>query len=412
MLSPSLNYKTKYTTSDITTKTYLGLNKIELDLMKFIGNIQTVETTTKTKGFHLDSGVDTTIYDTGIGSFNAIDTQNINNVYYKKVTRKFTIALAGGFDGWDIFRTSRSNTDKFKNIENSDYNAYLRGIQTFADTEDYHIDLFCTPNINFSDNTYLVEEAITLVENRSDCFYVVDAPYLSNSTNIANQVIGLLETTDIDTSYASTYFGYIGISDPNTNKNLFIPPTGEVLRIMALTDKTTKPWFAPAGTNRGLIYNSSNLIKNFNLSERDSLQLGRINPIISTENYGINVFGQRTLFNGTNNNLLTKINVRKLLNYIKKEIKDIALSSLFEQNNQTNVNNFLNKTKILLSNIQKQQGLNKYDLTVDDYNNTPENIDRGLMFFILNLYPISATEGIGINFTINPSDNIITFTNS
>jgi phage tail sheath protein FI len=251
-----------------------------------------------------------------------------------------------------------------------------------------------------------------MVENRDDCFYVIDAPYLPNSVTLASQIVDMLQATEIDTSYAATYFSHIGILDPNTKQNIFIPSTGEVIRVMALTDKVKAPWFAPAGINRSLIKKAKSVVRSFTAPERDILQLGRINPIVKFNTYGVDIFGQRTLLNGTTNNLLTKINVRRMLNYLKKQIRDIALTCLFEQNDQTNVNNFLDKANIVLSTIQRERGLNKYVLSVDNDNNTPENIDRGLMFFILDLYPTSATEGIGLTFNINPSDNTVKFTNA
>ncbi len=79
---------------------------------------------TKTKGFHMDSGAtvvtignafttsgESSFY-VGDASFNSEPTSP-ENPYYRLYARKFTLCFAKGFDGWDIYRESRTNGDDF-----------------------------------------------------------------------------------------------------------------------------------------------------------------------------------------------------------------------------------------------------------------------------------------------------------
>src|SRR5690606_35780160 len=89
-------------------------------------------------------------------------------VYEKAYARKFTVAFAGGFDGWDVYRTSRSNTEQFtiqrlpqdqtqfeeiiltdgdRGVK-SDYYAFLEAIRTFSNPESFDINVFATPGID------------------------------------------------------------------------------------------------------------------------------------------------------------------------------------------------------------------------------------------------------------------------
>ena len=132
---------------------------------------------------------------------------NMEGTLYENVSlRKFTVYPFGGFDGWDIYRTSRTNTDDFKatkykgTIENgngatfskvtntdalsldsgaitSDYYAYLAGANQFEIPERYVINLFATPGIDYVNNTMLVNDILDMLEEkRGDTFYVVNTP--------------------------------------------------------------------------------------------------------------------------------------------------------------------------------------------------------------------------------------------
>lgn len=427
-LAPKIFYKTDYLTSDKLNKTYLGVSErgydtsskgtgLNQNLFNFFGEL--AETgITKTKGFHMDSGATGTYtdgnyvigqFETGADKFQtSLDTVNPNNAYFDKRTRKFTLVPAGGFDGWDVYRDERTNKNSYRTggiyaFDTSDYNAYLAAYQTMENPEAVRINILATPNINWSDHNALVTDVLEIVEDtRKDCIYIIDAPDLISPTDAsyAEDIADLMSSTDLDTSYAATYAPYIQIFDSTSASNVYIPPTGEVLRAMAFTDNNKFPWFAPAGYSRGVV-NAAKKTR-YKLAEplRNTLYDARINPIADFSDIGVDIFGQKTL--QIKDSALDRINVRRLLLYLRQVIANVSVTLLFDQNDDVVVNEFLNKVTPILENVKRERGLNGYKI---DYltNNTPESRDRNELYFNLYLKPTSALEYLGIIFSITPS---------
>ena len=217
----------------------------------------------------------------------------------------------------------------------------------------------------------------------------------------ANDIIDLLETADIDTSYACTYFPWIQVRDTTNYVNVYIPPTGEVVKSMAYTDNTKFPWFAPAGLNRGVTDAKKSKYK-LSLEARDILYNGKVNPLADFAEAGTAIFGQKTLLDDADS-ALNRINVRRLLLQIKVLISNIAIRLIFEQNDQATIDQFLQKATPILDTIKRERGLYEFQIKMDDSNNTPETRDRNELYGEIFLKPTRSVEFIGITFTITPS---------
>ena len=443
--TPSIFYKTKYNADERVRKVYLGISEngystanskgtgVNQNFFNFNGFLNGGSTSgfTKSKGFHMDSGA-TGIYVEGtayIGEFEvgAGQIQTINDVvdpqnpYYDIATRKFTFVPSGGFDGWDINRGYRSYGDLYRQggiydgvpvntTPMNDFQAWETAVHTFDNPEEVTINLFSTPGINWADNTILVQDTIEMIEKqRTDTLYVIDAPdsnvqivigQTKNDVVAAQDIVGLLEDAEIDSSYSCTYFPWIQMRDTQNNVNIFLPPTGEVVKAMAFTDNTAFPWFAPAGLNRGV----TNALKSkykLSLDARDILYEGRINPMADFADAGTAIFGQKTL--QVKESALDRINVRRLLLQIKVLIANVAIRLVFEQNDQATIDQFLQKVTPILDTIKRERGLTDFQIKMDDSNNTPETRDRNELYGEIFLKPTRALEFIGITFTITPT---------
>jgi hypothetical protein len=424
--TPTIFYKTTYTDSDKLKKTFLGISEkgystttyngksINQNLFNFNGAVTTSTSYIKTKGFHMDSGATDvyTVGNTNIGEFVVGEGQlrDFNDIsssiqpYYDRNSRKFTLVPYGGFDGWDIYRDSRTNTDNFKigkplYFADSDYYAYLAGINKYSNSEETVMNLFATPGINWSDNLLLVNETIEMVEEeRGDCFYVIDAPDLEDSETLSQDIADLLDTTEIDTSYASTYYPWIQMNDPVNGVNLYMPPTGEVLKAFAYTDKIKAPWWANAGVSRGTT-NARRPRRRLSLTERDTLYAGRINSLPQFSDAGVVIFGQKTL--QVKDSALDRVNVRRLLLTIRKQISTIARNLLFDQNDDILIDEFLGKVNPILQNIKRERGI--FDFKIEYRSvNTPETRERNELYFKLYVKPTPALEYVGVEMIVTP----------
>ena len=408
---------------------------------------------TKTKGFHMDSGAtvvtignafttsgESSFY-VGDASFNSEPTSP-ENPYYRLYARKFTLCFAKGFDGWDIYRESRTNGDDFilgatgylkgacptsryptatgwgafKNISiggddsdwaNTDYYAYQLGIATFANPEATNINVFATSAIDYVNNSNLVEGAINMVQDdRADSVYICTTPdydmFLPTTTDnlgliFPTEAVNNLEETGIDSNYTATYYPWILVRDTVNNTQLYIPPTGEVCRNLALTDNIAFPWFASAGYTRGLVNSIKARIK-LTQENRDTLYKGRINPIATFSDVGTVIWGNKTLQQA--DSALDRLNVRRLLLQARKLISAVAVRLLFEQNDEIVRQQFLDSVNPILDSIRRDRGIYDFRVTVSS---SPEDLDRNTLTGKIYLKPTKALEFIDIEFLITPA---------
>ena len=482
-VTPFPVYKTKYdvagevtfqppfssvqrSSGDKLNRTYLGLsNTIGYDSSYFSykgkktpNDIATDTTSTEwpfvSKGFHMDSGATvvtiandystsgTSAFDVGAASFTS-DPSESTNPYYRLQSRKFTVFVRGGFDGWDIYRKFRTNGDDyvlggskylkgaftssqfptatgwgaFKKIvinnnstdwANTDYYAYLLGQQTFANPEATNINVFVTPGIDFVNNNNLVEDAIDMIETqRADSLYVMTCPdydmFATNTTSLATdliyptEIVDELDTTGIDSNYTATYYPWVLTRDTVNNTQIYLPPTAEVCKNLALTDNISFPWFASAGYTRGIV-SAIKARKKLTQEDRDTLYQGRINPIATFSDVGTVIWGNKTT--QVAESALDRINVRRLLLQARKLISAVAVRLLFEQNDDKVRQDFLDSVNPILDSIRRDRGLIDFRVVVT---NTPEDLDRNTMTGKIYLKPTKALEFIDIEFLITPT---------
>ena len=406
-----------------------------------------------TKGFHMDSGATVvtipagyatsgqSAFEVGYGSFNSEPTST-DNPYYKLNTRKFTVLAYGGFDGWDIYREYRTNNDSFalgqtgfkngaapsptyptatgwgafkaisgpnqESWANTDYYAYKWGQSTFANPEATNINVFATPGIDYVNNSNLVEDAIDMIEtDRADSIYITTTPdfnlFLPSYQDIEEgliypqEVVDNLENTGIDSNYTATYYPWILTRDSVNNTQIYIPPTSEVVKNLALTDNIAFPWFASAGYTRGLV-NAIRARRKLTQDDRDTLYKGRVNPIATFSDVGTVIWGNKTM--QIKESALDRINVRRLLLQARKLISAVAIRLLFEQNDNKVRQDFLDSVNPILDSIRRDRGLIDFRVTVS---NTPEDLDSNTLTGKIFLKPTRALEYIDIEFVITPT---------
>jgi hypothetical protein len=401
-------YKTSYLSGDSVNRTFLGIselgytgftndqvtfsnviNTVEADMFKYLGGVSTGTTTLK--GFHLESTANSTSFVTGDYTLSG----------YTKAERKFTLAPFGGFDGWDKFRAP---TFTVNTRDTSNRAAFKEGIDTFINPEEVDVNLFATPGIDFSDNEEVVKYALEIIEDRADTLYIMDSPRLTDDTakGTPEEVVLALQDTGIDSNYAATYWPWVQIEDQTSGKFVYIAPTAEVVKAIALTDNVAFPWFAPAGINRGT---SSDIVRRADIklsqANRDTLYEGRVNPIATFVQQGVVIYGQKTL--QIRQSALDRINVRRLLLQIRRVIAATSQTLLFEQNDQTLRDQFLSKVEPLLLQIQNQRGLTGFRVIMDESNNPPEVVDRNTLVGKIQLKPTRTAEFIDLTFQVLPT---------
>jgi len=332
------------------------------------------------------------------GSINLTSNTSIDS-------RKFIVPFQGGFDGFKPNLQKRTganilstNTQGFDISSNSadGYTAYKKAIDAISNPDEIDLNLIVLPGIVHSLHSSISTYAKDLCESRGDCFYIMDvAGYNDNISTAVSTVEGF------DSNYAGAYYPWVKIVDTNKNKPVWVPPSVVLPGVIAFNDRVAAEWYAPAGLNRGGLTEVIDVKMRLNQEQRDTLYENRINPIASFPGQGVCVWGQKTLQGRPS--ALDRINVRRLLIAAKKYIASATRYLVFEQNTAATRNRFLNIVNPYLESIQQRQGLYAFRVIMDETNNTPDIIDRNIMYGQLYLQPTKTAEYIKLDFNIQPT---------
>lgn len=131
---------------------------------------------------------------------------------------------------------------------------------------------------------------------------------------------------------------------------------------------------------------------------RDTLYEANINPIASFPAEGIVIFGQKTL--QITPSALDRINVRRLVIFLKRQISIIASTILFDQNVSVTWNRFKSQASTFLDSVKSRLGITEYRLILDETTTTPDLVDRNIVYAKIFIKPARAIEYIAIDFVI------------
>lgn len=322
--------------------------------------------------------------------------------------RRFLVGFQGGFDGKspshplylgkDITESNVQGLDCSKRFS-SGTKGYVRAFAALSNQDEFDINLLVTPGLSLDLHRTVINRGIDLCESREDCFYILDCVSAHNQPGRVDDAVQQVST--IDSNYCATYYPWVKIIDPATNVLQPYPPSALMMSVYASNDKTAAEWFAPAGLNRGGIESAVTVMDRLNFAERDTLYEGKVNPIAAFPGQGIVAFGQKTLQRRAS--ALDRVNVRRLLINLKKFIASSARFLLFEQNVAATRNRFLNIVNPFLENVQQRAGLYAFRVIMDESNNTPDLIDRNILYGQIFLQPARAVEFVILDFNLTPT---------
>ena len=273
---------------------------------------------------------------------------------------------------------------------------YADAINILANKDEYAFNVISTPGLNNADHPTPIGNLIEMVENRGDAIAVIDTVrYGSTITTVT------AEAGERDSSFASTYWPWLQISEPTNGQIVWVPASTLIPGVYANTDATAETWFAPAGFNRGGLLGVVQAERKLSQSQRDTLYVGKVNPIATFPGRGVVVFGQKTL--QQQSTALDRVNVRRLLISLKSFISQVADNLVFEQNTTATRNNFLSQVNPFLESVQQRQGLFAFKVVMDETNNTPDVIDRNQLVGQIFIQPTRTAEFILLDFNILPT---------
>ena len=206
-----------------------------------------------------------------------------------------------------------------------------------------------------------------------------------------------------------------GKTTDNGGNDIIVPSSHMILRTLANNDNIGFPWFAPAGTRRGIVDNASSVgyidsatgeFETISLTEatRDALHTAKVNPITFFSGAGIVNFGNLTKVSGSS--ALDRINVSRLVVFLRQQLNQIAKPFIFEPNDELTRNEIKQAVESFLLELVGQRALFDFLVVCDDTNNTPTRIDRNELYVDIAIEPVKSVEFIYIPLRIKNTGEI------
>ena len=253
---------------------------------------------------------------------------------------------------------------------------------------------------------------ITLAETTQDFLALVAPPYAVGTvqdaidwTNGQASTTGS-RTTAINSSFAAVHWPWVKVFSTFDGKDRWYDPSIFAARQMAYTDAVSDTWFAPAGFQRGRLTKPTEVEVKLNQGDRDSLYSGGniVNPIVAFPQQGLTIFGQRT--GQRTPTSLDRINVRRLMIYVRKVILASTQRFVFEPNDEFTWSQIEGVVNPFLDDIKRRRGITEFRVVCDDTTNTPLRVDRNELWTKVLLKPTKTAEVIvfEINLTNQSAD--------
>jgi len=301
--------------------------------------------------------------------------------------------------------------------KNNVISSYRNAIEVMTDEMVVNHNVITVPGIR---DPFLTDYVKNRVEAYGRSIFLMDIPQYDKQTlrifvserGIADarpdvgETSAQFELREVNSSYVASYFPDASVLDSsdsdegsvNVRRSVRVSPSVVALGALAKTDAVSQPWFAPAGFARGALDTITSIDVRLNAEDRDTLYESRINPIANFPNKQFVIFGQKTA--QLARTALDRVNVRRLVLEVKRQIGITAQRLLFEQNNKATRDSFVSTASQRLADIQLGQGIEDFRVVMDDTNNSAEDVDNNRLNGKIIIVPTRAVEFIAIDFVI------------
>lgn len=371
------------------------------------------------------------------------------------VVAKFTAPMFGGFDGLNIFdKDSMNMNDRASSTEdmsgdggvagkasptgfasalaatddevpmqgtgfaNNIIASYTAGLDQMLEPATAAVHILILPGIR---EPLICNYAARKVEEYGKAIYLMDLPHYSKDgirlydekvdgvkkADVTNTIVKL-GSRNFDNNYVATYFPDVMLEDASdpvvgavVKRTIKCPSSIVALGALARSEgngRNIRPWFAPAGFEYGLNSRIKGVNVRLKADDRDDLYEARINPIATFPSNQYVIFGQKTL--QVANTALNRVNVRRLMIEIKRGVERYAQRLLFEPNSAIVRNDFAAKVGALLSNIQRNSGIENFRVVIND---DPAEADQNILSGKIIVVPTRVVEFIAMDFIVTNS---------
>lgn len=271
----------------------------------------------------------------------------------------------------------------------------------------------------------LITNMVALNNERSNTAFVIgDTPLRlpatgteilawTNNTTVTGEGL-VIEGTTVGDPYVGLFYPSCQTTDLSGSP-VVQPPSHMMIRTIIRNDEVAFPWLAPAGSRRGVIDNAENIgyinaqtgefvSLGVNQGLRDVLYENRVNPITFIPGVGITNFGNKTTYSLTS--ALDRVNVARLIAFIRARLESIGKQFLFEPNDQITRDEIKNSINSLMIDLVNKRGIYDFLVVCDLTNNTPARIDANELWVDIAIEPVKSVEFIYIPLRIKNTGEI------
>ena len=334
---------------------------------------------------------------------------------------KFNLYIQGGFDGVNVFNYAEKNlTNQAVNKEleyidrglqnGSAVVAYNTALNLISDATELDIQVFAVPGIT---NPVITDRALQIAENRFDAIYIMDIEKYDTTNALvssSNQVVSVRYSSSqfrdrgINSSFGACYFPDVIMRDEIVGGLREVPSSVVALGAYSFNDAVAFPWFAPAGFARGALSTTVRSTLELSRTNMDDLYEVDINPIVSfAGSEGLVIWGQKTMY--TQQSALDRVNVRRLLLSIRRQVRQVANRILFEQTLPETLSRFSQLVNPILKRVQDQKGVDRFLVRIDTSTTTQADFENKTIRGKIFLQPTRTLEFLSVDFVINNPDN-------
>lgn len=238
---------------------------------------------------------------------------------------------------------------------------------------------------------------LNVAENRKDAVAILDVPE-ATASSAQDMVDYRTDTLMANTYFGGIYGGWLRVYDQYNDREVSIPPSGDVAGAFVYTVSVAERWDAPAGLQRGIIPNALGVTKAFTEGERDLLYDAGVNPVTTYGGTAAVIWGQKTL--QIQASALDRFNVVNSLLWMQERMKESLQPFVFEPNTaftRDNVNYLLSS---FLENIESRGGLYAFNVDTSTEINTPQVIDNNAMYVDVYVQPVRTAEFIRLSLIV------------
>lgn len=333
---------------------------------------------------------------------------------------KFVTFMQGGFDGLNIFdadkfymrdaaiRREMDNTNQGE-LDGPTVAAYRKAVDIMSNKTYSDISLLAVPDVR---HPAVTDYTLSSMQTKFDALYIMDVELKDDNNNYVTASISSDTYPSVNVGYTTTRFRNRGINnsfgaayfpdtfvsvDPGTGvaQTMRLPVSTMVLGAYGQNDRIGFAWNAPAGYIRAVIP-AEELSTKFLAENVDTVYDAGINPLVSTPGAGIIINGQRTTL--AEGSALDRVNVRRLLIEVRRRVKAVAYTLLFEPNREATIARFNALVTPIMKQVQAQRGVERYRVQIDTTTTTQADIENNTIRGKIYLQPTKAAEFVSIDF--------------